>query len=134
MTIISIARTVLYCLNAADAEAINRRRTTGASIAARMKIEAASADRGGEAQPPIVAWPAGAQAHIGNEAREGQECPAIVVALNGAYNYPEGENPPINLQVMLDGNDVYWVKDAPEIPDPNTAKGMPGHWRWPKHV
>ena len=60
----SIGRIVHYRLSADDSTQINRRRTTGASIAARMK-DAVSMHES------ITAWPAGAQAHIGNEAHEG---------------------------------------------------------------
>ena len=55
----SLGRSVHYVLSTQNAEQINRRRTNGSSIAVRMKEV-----------PP--AWPAGAQAHIGNEAQEGQ--------------------------------------------------------------
>lgn len=79
---------LLYRLNEQDIKAINRRRTSGAAIQARM-----------QAQP--LAWPEGAQAHIGFPARPGQVFPLIVTTLTvGGL---------VNGQVMLDGNDTLWV-------------------------
>lgn len=82
-----------YVLTAEDAESINRRRTTGESIAERMKILWES----------ISAWPKGAQAHIGSEVKEGDVFPMFVTRVN--------EDGTANGQVLLDGNDVLWVKN-----------------------
>lgn len=117
---ISIGRTVHYVLNKEDAEQINRRRTTGASIAER-----------------IAGWPIGAQAHIGNTVAEGMEFPAMCVrdwSQPGETNDPDRGDIPvvINLQVFLDGNDVYWATIRHE--DQNTDKKQPptpGTWHWP---
>lgn len=98
----SIGRIVHYVLSAQDAEQINRRRTTGASIAQRI---------------PEGSWPLGSQAHIGNPAREGQHVAAMVVTVNS----PESSN----LQCFLDGNDTFWATSAHE----GTA---PGTWHWPE--
>lgn len=85
----TIGRLVHYRLSADDATQINRRRTTGAIIATRMKYKA---------------WPAGAQAHIGNDAAEGDTFPMLIVRVWGTS--PESA---VNGQVFLDGNDVLWV-------------------------
>jgi hypothetical protein len=94
-------------LTAADAAQINRRRTSGSSIFERMQQE-----------PP--AWPAGAQAHIGNTAEEGQVYPADVVRTWG--DTPESA---VNLQVKLDGNDTFWVTSATVSDGPE-----PGKFHW----
>lgn len=111
---------VLYTLSGADALAINRRRTDGGAIAARMKIgidvEKGSDNARGETGP-IYAWPAGAQAHIGNGVQEGQSYPAMVVALSD-------HGTAANLQVFLDGTDVFWAtskyEDGGKSPAPGT--------------
>lgn len=113
---ITIGRTVHYTLNETDATEINRRRTTGALIAARMKASVPAVE-GGAA--PIYGWPAGAQAHIGNDAQAGQVCPAVSVRV-----WSPGM---ANLQVMLDGNDVYWATSRHEGSEPGT-------WAWPPRV
>ena len=87
----SIGRIVHYRLSAADAEQINRRRTDSNRINLRMAL-----------QPPQ--WPEGAQAHIGNEAREGDVFPMMITKVWG--NDPESA---VNGQVYLDGNDVLWA-------------------------
>lgn len=103
----TIGRIVHYRLTQADAAAINRRRTTGASIASRLADEK---------------WPAGAQAHIGNPAYAGQVFPAIVVEVWPNEHGPEHDG--INAQVFLDGNDTLWVTSVGE------GEG-PGQWQWP---
>ena len=99
----TIGRIVHYRLSADDASQINRRRTSGASIALRMKTFAKSAED--TADPPVVyGWPEGAQAHIGNVATEGDTFPMLVTKV-------WGDNPSsaVNGQAFLDGNDVLWV-------------------------
>lgn len=110
---ITIGRTVHYTLNEQDAAEINRRRTNGGSIAARMKSSVPVHD--GD-EPSIYGWPAGAQAHIGNTAEVGQVYPAVSVRV-----WTPGM---ANLQVMLDGNDVYWATSRHEGTEPGT-------WAWP---
>jgi hypothetical protein len=102
----TIGRIVHYRLSADDATAINRRRTDGGSIAARMKEV-----------PP--AWPAGSQAHIGNDAKEGQVFPMLITKVWG--DTPEAS---VNGQAFLDGNDVLWVTSA------NAGEG-PRTFSWP---
>lgn len=67
----------------------------------------------------IYGWPAGAQAHIGNNAEAGQVYPAVSVRV-----WSPGM---ANLQVFLDGNDVYWATSRHEGTDPGT-------WAWPARV
>ena len=98
---------VIYRLTAADADAINRRRTDGISIARRI----ARNDPTGMSS----AWPIGAQAHIGTPVVEGEEFPMMVVK-----PYTRG----IRGQVFLDGTDVLWVVDI-------SMGSEPGMWHWP---
>lgn len=101
----TIGRTVQYRLTAQDATAINRRRTTGAEIRARMTMD-----------PPQ--WPAGAQAHIGNPATAGDVVPLIIVSVRADV---------VNGQALLDGNDVLWITSAEEGSEP-------GMWSWPPRI
>jgi hypothetical protein len=123
---------VLYTLSAADAEQINRRRTDGASIAARMKMRVRGEHEAHEeqikSQAAIYGWPAGAQAHIGNSAKEGAQYPAMVVEDWSQHTEASGagtpDDPAVNLQVFLDGTDVFWAtsrhEDASKSPAPGT--------------
>lgn len=101
----TIGRIVHYTLSATDAEQINRRRTNGTDIAARIEQ-----DR----------WPIGAQAHIGNTANAGDVCPATITRVWG------GQDNLVNLQVVLDGTDSFWATSRPESAGP-----CPGTWTWP---
>lgn len=113
---------VIYALSGPDALAINRRRTNGPSIAARMKIRVRGeheAHQGTLPVPVIYGWPEGAQAHIGNTVREGQTFPGVVVedwSRPGETNDPaRGDIPCVaNLQVWLDGTDTLWVTSVEE--------------------
>lgn len=96
-------RIVYYVLTAQDAEAINRRRTTGSSIAERIQQEA---------------WPLGAQAHIGEPVAAGEIWPSIVVRI---WSHRAGTN----LKVFLDGSDEYWVVGVPF-----DLEKTPGTWHW----
>ncbi len=112
----SVGRIVHYRLSLTDVEAITRRRTTGASIAERMKLAVPSAD--GNAQA-ISGWPAGAQAHIGNAVAEGDVFPMVIVRLWGT-----SPTSAVNGQVFLDGNDVFWATSR-------IAGEGPGTFSWP---
>lgn len=104
MPVPSIGRVVHYCLRFSDAEQINRRRTNGHSIAERIKEEK---------------WPIGAQAHIGNEVKENDIFPMLIVKVWG--DAPECA---VNGQVYLDGNDVFWATSV--------SVGIgPGTYAWP---
>ena len=108
----SIGRIVHYRLSADDATQVNRRRTTGKSIADRMKD-------GVPMHETITAWPAGAQAHIGNEVSEGDTFPMQVVRVWG-----NTASSAVNGQVFLDGNDVFWATSR-------TVGEGPGTFSWP---
>lgn len=84
----TLGRFVHYTLNAADAEAINRRRT---DFAAR----------------PDGPGNEGFQGHVGNSARAGQAYAALVVCVFEGAEVA-------NLQVYLDGNDSYWATSRRE--------------------
>jgi len=103
----TIGRIVQYRIDANDVAQINRRRTTGKSIADRM-------------QAGNVTWPAGAQAHIGNEAHEGDTYPMLIVRCWG-----DTPTSCVNGQVFLDGTDVLWVTSVSVGEGPRT-------WSWPR--
>lgn len=98
----TIGRIVLVALSAAMCEQINRRRTNGNSIKERM-------DEGN--------WPAGAQAHIGNEVTEGEVFPMVITKV--------WSEDCVNGQVLLDGNDTFWGLSLQQGDEP-------GKWSWPK--
>ncbi len=100
----TVGRVVLYSLSEQDVGEISRRRTTGHSIAERIRE---------------AAWPIGAQAHIGNDVRVGDVFPGIVVRTWGGDC--------INIQVLLDGNDVLWVtsRNVADEPTPGRHHWMP---------
>ena len=98
--------TVVYRLTEEDAAKINRRRTTGNSIAERL----ASDD-----------WPQGAQAHIGSRVSAGLDFPMIVVRYrqSGEVDHPGYPSCSVaNGQVILDGSDTLWVRNVTEGPHP----------------
>ena len=101
----SPGRIVHYMLTAQDAEQINRRRTTGASIAERIQ-----ADK----------WPVGAQAHIGNPVSEGDVYPAMIIRV-----FPSDPGTS-NLQVFLDGCDVFWATSRAQV----VPEGIDMHGCW----
>jgi hypothetical protein len=94
----TIGRLVHYKLSESDAAQINRRRV---------------------AQPHSPEWPAGAQAHVGNNVAAGETVPLIVIR-NWSADL-------INGQALLDGNDQFWVTSAHQGDEP-------GQWNWPPRV
>lgn len=114
----TIGPIVHYKLSADDAAQINRRRTTGSSIAARMK-EHRVAVPGGSHDVAVYGWHAGAQAHIGNEVSEGDVFPMLIVRVWG----PSAESA-VNGQVFLDGNDAFWATSR-------TVGEQVGQFTWP---
>jgi len=85
---ITIGRVVLYTLHEQDAEQINRRRTNGKDIARRIQKN--------DPNEMSSSWPIGAQAHIGNEVKAGEQFPMLVTKVwSPGY---------VNGQVFLDGN------------------------------
>ncbi|MFA6242689.1 MAG: hypothetical protein WC655_17250, partial [Candidatus Hydrogenedentales bacterium] len=75
-----------------------------------------------ECETPLLAWPTGAQAHIGNHASAGEVVPLLVVKV-WPDEYGAGI-PGVNGQAMLDGNDALWITSAKEGTEPGT-------WAWP---
>lgn len=116
----TIGRILHYRLSEQDVAAMTRRRTTSASIAARMKN--AIPPQEGQNQDTIYGWPAGAQAHIGNPVSVGAIVPLIVVVV-WPNEFGHGI-PGVNGQALLDGNDALWVTSAKEGTEPGT-------WSWP---
>lgn len=92
---VTVGRLVLYRLSKEDAEMINRRRV--------------------EKPWEKDNWPAGAQAHVGNPAQEGDTFPMIVVKV--------WEGNMVNGQVFLDGNDTFWTTSVEQ------GEGV-GKWDW----
>lgn len=96
----------MYTITEEQANQINRRRTTGESIAERLVGER---------------WHAGAQAHIGNPATAGDQYPMILVRV---WSTESGSS---NGQALLDGNDSLWVMSAERADEPTQGK-----WHWPE--
>jgi hypothetical protein len=115
----TIGRIVIYKLTEDDVSQINRRRTSGSSIAERIKNN--GADMANLVNLPAT-WPLGAQAHIGNWASPGDLYPCIIARV--WPNEFGQDEPGINGQVFLDGNDTLWVTSAGEGTEP-------GQWSWP---
>ncbi len=80
-----------------------RRRTNGFSIAERIKV---------------LAWPVGAQAHVGSAVQAGDVCPAMVLRVWNGLGCS-------NLKVMLDGSDEYWATSVSYDEDKRD-----GSWHW----
>lgn len=99
----TIGRVVHYTLSEHDADEINRRRQ---EFRASGNAYAHSGFAG----------------HVGNEAREGDVYPAMIVRIFG--DTPESA---VNLQVVLDGNDTFWATSR-------TLGDGPSHWAWPERV
>lgn len=107
MTMIpSVGRIVLYTLTSTDAEQINKRRD--------------DVQREGAGQTGKVV-------HVGNAAKAGDACAAIVVRTFGGQA--------ANLQVHLDGNDTLWRTSVMPQEDYTPAvERIPGRWVWPPRV
>jgi hypothetical protein len=107
----TIGRIVLYTLSDGDATAINVRRRD------YRAFEAGHKHPHEPGTPPAT----GHVAHYGNDVGAGDELPAMVVR---DWNESAGT---VNLQVHLDGNDIYWATSR-------TEGDGPGRWRWPPRV
>lgn len=103
---------VMYTLDAADASAINRRRTDGESIARRMKMN-----------PPV--WPEGAQAHIGSEAKAGDKLPMLVTLRTEEDVDRQTYYEILSGQVFLNGNDTLFKAGVRMAIDDD---GQQGRW------
>ncbi|SFA60744.1 hypothetical protein SAMN05444374_11612 [Rhodococcoides kroppenstedtii] len=100
---LSIGRTVLYTLSADDAAAITKRR---ADFAEHRKTDDYR--------------DTGYVAHVGNQVREGDVFPAVVIRVWEAAGSA-------NLHVLLDGTDTFWACSVSEGKGPRT-------WAWPPRV
>jgi hypothetical protein len=107
---ITIGRIVQYALSSGDADDINRR---------RRDAEAFRLSHTGEAEPGEPGR-SGHIEHYGNEVAAGDICPAVVVRVFSNSD----DLVPVNLKVLLDGNDDYWATSRLE------GHGF-GHWLWP---
>lgn len=97
----TIGRIVIYTLSADDADKINKRRTD-----AQRHMDAHRTTSNG------------VMVHVGNEAREGYDYPAMVVATWGRE--PDSY---VNLKVELDGSDNFWAMSRKVGTGPGTY-----HW------
>lgn len=71
----------------------------------------------------------GTMVHVGNTVEEGQIVPAMIVAVWGTDPHSA-----VNLQLMLDGSDTYWVTST-NVEDPKGSRDgvpihTPGHYHW----
>lgn len=114
-----LGRIVHYRLSEDDAKQINRRRTTGESIAQRIAQRVVTPDVEDSNVKTVSHWPVGAQAHVGNEVAEGDTFPMMITRLWG--DTPESA---VNGQVFLDGTDVLWATSV-------TVGEGPRTYSWP---
>lgn len=106
MDVADIGRIVRYTLTAHDAERINRRREDFLAFCREHPRPDEPGDVGAT----------GHIGHIGNPMYEGDEFPAMIVKV--------WDGDMTNLQVFLDGNDVYWAMSR------RLGLGA-GTWKWP---
>jgi hypothetical protein len=97
----TIGRIVIYTLSADDASKINKRR---ADAKTHMETHIANSN--------------GVMVHVGNDAREGVDYPAMVVSTWGGK--PDSY---VNLKVELDGSDTFWARSRKVGTGPGTY-----HW------
>lgn len=98
----SVGRIVHYTLTEQDASAINKRRD---DAKANLDKHRADAD--------------GSQVHTGNAVRAGDVYPLVITRVWG-----DSPDSAVNGQLMLDGNDTYWVTST------NHGEGE-RHFVWP---
>ncbi|MEE4540975.1 hypothetical protein V2S66_03205 [Streptomyces sp. V4-01] len=99
----TIGRIVHYTLTAADADAINKRRSDFTAFGQTLAGTPDPGHRGAT----------GHVAHVGNHARAGAICAAMIVQTFDGHA--------ANLQVHLDGTDTYWATSR-------TEGDGEGHW------
>jgi hypothetical protein len=92
-----IGQMVQYTLGEMDANTVNNRRKVAQGHGHRANLP-------------------GVQIHMGNEVKEGDVFPAVIVRDWGAC---------VNLKVMLDGDDSYWATSRIEGEGPNRFKLLP---------
>jgi hypothetical protein len=103
----TIGGIVIYTLSESDEYQINRRR------------QDATEQEAGLAKTGYIV-------HVGNKVQRGQSYPAIVVR---AWN-DDG----VNLQVFLDGNDVFWATSKLKCGTDEYPPGTENRWHWPIRV
>lgn len=109
----TVGAIVNYTLTQDDADGATRRRTETSPLPV---IDATT----------YFLWPAGAQAHVGNDAHAGDVVPMVVVRVFPADPQANAHAPgaqTVNGQAFLDGNDVLWVTGVYESVGPK-----PGCW------
>ena len=112
-------RIVYFVFDPDSAEQVNRRRTSGEAIRDRMATSVPSQGPGGA----VFAWPAGAQAHIGNKVGPADVCPAMVLRV-------WGKDGTCNLRVFLDGNDDFWATSVVFDPGNEHGEHKLRSWHW----
>lgn len=109
---VSLGRIVHYRLAEADAQDINRRRHDFSAFS-RMYTRP---------DQPGNPGATGHVGHFGNPVKPGDVYPAMIVRI-----FPENPHDIVNLQVHLDGNDLYWATSR------HQGDGE-GQWQWPQRV
>lgn len=100
----SIGRIVHYSLTESVADSINKRRSDRLKKHPELEED-------------------GSQLHVGNPVKAGDIFPLIVVRV--------WSNSLVNGQVVLDGNDTYWVTSIAEA---DLDADPQGRWFWPPRV
>lgn len=98
----TLGRVVLFTVSKEDAEAINKRRQDFAKHRRKYPLQEDT----------------GYVAHFGNLVSEGDSFAATIVKVWSGS---------VNLQVLLDGTDVYWATSVTQGEGPHT-------WSWPPRV
>ena len=99
----SLGRIVLYTLTDQDAEAINKRRADGQRF-----------------MPEHRELSNGTMVHVGNSVSAGDVFPMVITRV---WGHEPGTA--VNGQLLLDGNDLFWVTSATEGDGPRS-------WAWPQ--
>jgi hypothetical protein len=108
---LTIGRIVHYRLSETDAQDINRRRHDFMTFN-RMYVKKEAGNPGAT----------GHVGHFGNAVRPGDVFPAMIVRV-----FPGNPHDVVNLQVHLDGNDLFWATSR------HAGDGN-GEWDWPPRM
>jgi hypothetical protein len=118
----SLGSIVHYKLSNSDAGDINGKRVTQ-NVTWQQPVPITSAGMPITTSFGATAYEFAGMKHTGNEVREGDVFPALIVRV-----WPTS----VNLQVFLDGNDTYWATSRPEASISGDAgEVQPGTWTWP---
>jgi hypothetical protein len=119
----SLGQVVHYTLSGTDAGTINGKRVTQ-NVTWQQPVTITSAGMPMTTSFGAAAYDFGGMKHAGNEVREGDVFPALVVRI-----WPTS----VNLQVFLDGNDTYWATSRLEASiSGDSEEVQPGTWAWPR--